>query len=364
MSATTDNLCDLVDAVRRRLWLQACVDAAVRGLRLGGAVLLAGGAYHLLAHAVPVALVAALALLPLAAELLVGLLRRRPGRAAAARIADQWFDGKNLLASAWELRRRAGATSATAELVVARARTAARQWLPRLPAEHPVRRPQAVAVPIMLALIGAFLLQLPSKEWLVSATGRDDASDAAPVRLATPENGAEETAAPSLPAATAAPAAFDAAARRGGAPAAPTTADLPPQFSTQPGAAGAPVSAAVANAQSAPPGQMPATSSVSANAGGKRAGDQAGVRADAGVTATPPPLPVSEVGVQRAGGTGGSSGKGNELAQAAIAPAPPDTLTVPAARHAGAGVNGGYPPALRAYMARYFSQLNQRAPQP
>lgn len=361
----------LIGAVRNRLWLQCAVDAAGRGVRLGGGVLLAGGLYHLFAHAVPTAPLVTLALLPLVVGLVVVLCRQRPGFAAAARAADIWFDGKNLITSAWELLQLRGDYSSTDELVVARAQAVAPQWRRRIAAMQPLRWPHRMTAPFLLALTGLLLLQLPSKEWLTWSQGVDTIQIETLKRDSKRGGGKQNRVEQ--------PASHTLASKRADKDAVTAPSSLPAPFrasSTTPdralvaaGQAGDTkdknrIHKADAASSAATP---PANHSLAAtNGSGKLAGNRGGIRANRDITTKPPSLEVSEVEVRRAAGTQGHAGGGDQLGgiQDPHAKAIFDAVVVPAARHAETGYRADYAPVMRAYVARYFLELKAQVSQP
>lgn len=346
----------LIGAVRHRVWLQSTVNAISRDVRLSGGVLLAGGLYHLFVHALRTGPVVTLALLPLAAGLFYALFRRRPEPAAAARSADIWFDGKNLITSAWELLRRRGDHSPVDQLVVARAHAAAEQWRKRIAAQRPLRWPYRISTPLLLALTGVLLLQLPSKEWLARF------HDAQSVRIAARDSGLRpgkregntaEHSPPPSPLARANPDSVPAQTMSGKPP---QDASFTINDSSAPQTSEAGDQNAAKNAAATP---FAKGASPPANSGGRLAGDQGGIRPNHDIRTESASFQVNEVGIQRAAGNQGNSGKGDELGEAGrpAAPATADTMVIPAARQARTAYRGDYSPALKTYMARYFQEL-------
>jgi hypothetical protein len=362
----------LIGAVRDRLWLQCAVDAGSRDVRLAGAVLLIGGLYHLFVHAIHAGPVVALAVLPLVMGLVVVLFRRRPGSAAAARTADIWFDGKNLITSAWELLQRRSDHSSTDELVVARAQAVAAQWRRQLASVQPLRWPQRVTTPLLLALTGLLLLQLPSKEWLTRFKGVENVQIGERTRDATPRD--SEHNMEGQPSQTLVAARADQDALTAMASASLHSQDAAATATPQQASEGGeqtegtqgqhPANKTKGAALSAMPPEN--ASSAAAAAGGKQPGNQGGIRVNRDIRIEAPPLAVSEVEIQRAAGTRGNASNGNELGdiQGPRAQASSDAAIVPAARHAETAYRGDYTPGLRAYMARYFLELNTRVSQP
>jgi hypothetical protein len=335
----------LVRQVRNRLWLKAGIGTLIHGLWLAAGLLLLGGLTHRFALPLPRGMLLALALLPPAAALAGALIWHRPPAAAAARKADRWFDGHNLITSAWELHRRSGLTP-TAALILARAETASTGWRNRLARERALHWPRHGTLALLLAATGLFLLQLPSQGWL--ATG--------PL-AAPPESGPRAmTGFPTLrrleePAA----AAFPHLAQR---PETGTEAEP----GAEPVAAPSPAMSAPTDAvPETPPAALPAPSrslQVQANDGGSRAGDQAGRRLDPGWREGVP-LRVAEQAIVRRGGHAGSGdGRGTETAAAGItAPLPVVSEVAAAQRAEQQPYRADLRPALRQYIARYFQEL-------
>jgi len=228
-----------------------------------------------------------------------------------------------------------------------------------------------MATPLLLALTGIFLLQLPSKEWLTwshglldndQVMGRDRASghggsqpgaEAQDSRVSASPREEMNTVSASAPA-SAPPSSQDSSAA--------SAADQAALDARQTGDMAD--NGEVNKPDAAPPAAI--NYAVSANDGGKQAGDQDGIRANRDITIKSPPLKVNEVGIRRTAGTQGIAGNGDELGdiQGQHAPALPDGAVIPAARHAQTRYRADYTPALREYMARYFLELNAQVPQP
>jgi hypothetical protein len=358
----------LISAVRNRLWLQCAADILNRGVWIGCGILISGGLYHLFVHALQIGILITLGMLPLAAGLLVVLFRHRPGSNIAARTADIWFDGKNLITSAWELHQQCGGHSAMDKLVMRRAQTAALHWRRRIASERPVRWPHRMTMPLLLALTGIFLLQLPSKEWLTWSNGLGTDRVAGFSRASSREGSQRGVDARY---------ARDVASLREEKETATAHAFTPP-ITQDSSAALAADQAALGKRQRGDvadnggvnkPDRAPLAginSAVSTNNGGNRAGYNDGVGVNPYTTKESSPLQVREVGIQRMAGTQGSTGNGDELRdiQSPYKQALSAAVVVPAARHTRVGYRADYTPALRLYMARYFQKLNAQESQP
>lgn len=157
-----ETLLALLRAVRNRLWLQSLLDAASAGLGATAGLLLAAALLHLFTDAAPAADWLLLAALPPAAALLYALLRRRPSLPAAARVADRWFHGEDILTTALPLSR-PGSTPgfATEALVVSRANELAARWRSQLPLRRPWHIPSWNLLSLAIAGASLFLLSLP-----------------------------------------------------------------------------------------------------------------------------------------------------------------------------------------------------------
>jgi hypothetical protein len=358
----------LVSAVRNRLWLQSAACAVSRGVWIGGGILFLGGLYHLFVHALQAGILIALGMLPLAAGLLLVLFRQRPGADIAARAADIRFDGKNLITSARELHQRGGGYSATDRVVLRRAQAAALQWRMRIVSEWPIRWPYRMKTPLLLALTGIFLLQLPSKEWFTwsngTGTGQVAGLDHASSRKGS-RHGVDARDARDL---TYSREETDAATANASIPL--STQDSSAALATGQAALGMPQTGGMEDhsgtnkSERTPPAGI--NSALSTNDGGKQAGYNDGVRVNRDITIKSSPLQVSEVGIQRMAGTRGSTGNGDELSdmQGPHTNDLPAAVVIPAARHARIDYRADYTPALRVYMARYFQRLNTQVPQP
>ena len=349
----------LISAVRRQLWLQAAVNTIGRHLRISTAILLTAGLFHLFARPLNGGLVMALALLPLLLGVLATLIRQRPPLASAARTADRWFDGKNLITSAWELRQRPAAHAASAGLLLLRAEAAAGQWRQQVSALQPLRWPP-LALPLMVALTALFLLQLPSKGWLTAPAALEAGHSAAPLAVAV--NGSEpRIEAGPTPSPQPAPAAESerAATNSASSPQAATTVS---DSSQPPAEAGATQSDSDTRKSAAQPSPHAAVAAV--NDGGTKAGDQEGVRAERDPHPDAAALKVSESTIERQAGTEGNSGNGNELEGSSSARGQGLASAIPAAQQSHSPYRGNYTPALKSYMARYFHALNQQAEHP
>lgn len=358
----------LISAVRNRLWLQSAADTVNRGTWIGGGIIISGGLYHLFVHALQVGILVTLGLLPLATGLLVVLFRHRPGSNIAARAADNWFDGKNLITSAWELQQRCGGHSSMDKLVMRRAQAAALQWRRRIASEHPVRWPPRMTMPLLLALTGIFLLQLPSKEWFAWSNGLETGEVAGLGGAPSREGRRNGVAARDARDLASTPEERDTAATHTST--LPSTQDYSAALAPDHPALGMRQTGDMADnggknkPDSAPPAGS--NSAVSTHGVGKQAGYNDGVRINRDITTQSPALQVREVGIQRMAGIQGSTGNGDELShiQSLHTQVLPAAAVIPAARHSRIAYRADYTPALRVYMARYYQRLNAHVPQP
>lgn len=152
----------LLHQVRRRLWSGRILSQLLRATWWSAALLLGGGLVHAFHQPLPASAVAALAALPLAAAVLLGLLRGRPPLAHAAAIADRWFDGKALMSSAldqWQAP--PGRHTRASRFVIEAADRCAPSWSERLAHAHRWRPPRHAVIPVALGLAGVYLLLLP-----------------------------------------------------------------------------------------------------------------------------------------------------------------------------------------------------------
>jgi len=366
-SRTADAI-SLIDAIRNRLWFQRFVDAVAASLRICGGILLAGGLYHVFIHAASAGFVVIMAVMPIVGALLAVTFRHRPDLATAARTADVWFDGKNLMTSAWDLFQRHGRHSSMEELVMARARAVAPQWRQRIASVRPIKYSHPLPMPLILTLCGIFLLQLPSKEWLTrfpsGTNSRVVFHDRNPVVASseavspisenaraheTYETG--RTSSPSFSPESALDASVD--------PSVPGTRQ-PGHVETDPG---------VAIRDSAYPfaGGADGHPSATTNEGGQSAGDRgdSGEKAGSGVASAK--LKVEEIIIQRKANGQGADDTGRELVQEVITGTRGSTVpaAVPPAQHAQTAFRGIYTQALRAYISRYMQELDtQRVQRP
>jgi hypothetical protein len=175
----------LLRSVQRRLWLEALCERERRALWVSAAVVLGGATWHLALGAHSGSATAAAALAVLAGPLGAALLSGRPPAAEAARRADAWFDGNELMTSAQDqLARRPAERAGAADFVVARAVEAAALWQTRLvtrPLRLGLRR---LSAPLALVVVGGFLHLLPGRlpAAVPAGPGRDAAAGgAAPV---------------------------------------------------------------------------------------------------------------------------------------------------------------------------------------
>lgn len=163
MNAPPDSpLLALLRQVQRRLWSERILFRLLRATWWSATLLLGGGLVHVLRQPIPWPCIAALALLPLATAVLLGLWRDRPTLLDTANTADHWFDGKALMASALDqLRVSQRQRTCASRFVIEAANRSAPRWLERLEHEHRWRPPRHAFIPVALGLAGTYLLLLP-----------------------------------------------------------------------------------------------------------------------------------------------------------------------------------------------------------
>ena len=357
----------LIDAIRNRLWLQRSVEAVAASLRICGVISLAGGLYHVFIHAASADFVVIMALMPIVGALLA-VMFRRPDSATAARTADVWFDGKNLMTSAWDQFQRHGRHSSMEELVMARAREVAPQWRQRIASVRPIRYSHPITMPLILTLCGIFLLQLPSKEWLTRFQGGTNGNvvyhdrnpvvasgdTVSPISESAPVHETSEigrTSSPSfLP---------KSSLDTGVDPSVPGT--------RQPGPLEDDPRVSIRDSVRPFTSDADGHPAVTTNEGGRSAGDRAITGENRESGAASERLKVEEIIIQRKANGQGADDTGHELAQQVVTGPQGSAVTaaIPPARHAQTTLRGIYTPALRAYIARYMRELNtQRVQQP
>ena len=158
---STADVTALLRAVRRELWSRRLVDETVRGLWWLAVATLVLGLTHRWISSVDPRFAAVVGCLPALVLIGIAVVRGRPSLASCARRADQWFHGKEIMVSAWELSRPNDShESWTTEIVRSRARNDARKWLHRLPRQRTDLR-QRSAIPVSIGLAGIFLLMNP-----------------------------------------------------------------------------------------------------------------------------------------------------------------------------------------------------------
>jgi len=364
----TADAMSLIDAIRNRLWFQRSVEAVAASLRICGVISLAGGLYHLFIHAASAGFVVIMALMPIVGALLAVMFRRRPDLATAARTADVWFDGKNLMTSAWDLFQRHGRHSSMEELVMARARAVAPQWRQRIASVRPIRYSHPITMPLILTLCGIFLLQLPSKEWLTrfqsETNGRVVYHDRNPAvahgetvppiseSVSVHEN--PETG--RIPSPSFSP---ESSLDTGVDPSVPGT--------RQPGHVESDPRVATRDSVRQFAGGIDGHPGATTNKGGQSANDRGNSeeKGESGVASAK--LKVEEIIIQRKANGQGADDTGHELAAEAVTGKQGSavTTTIPPAQHAQTAFRGIYTPALRAYISRYMQELDtQRVQQP
>jgi hypothetical protein len=188
MSEPLDPVLTLLRAVRRRRWLAQIERHTRYGIAGLGAAALVLGAVHRWLWPLPTVMALTVVALPLVASLCWSALRGRPSLADCARLADRALHGRELFATAWEIRGAADTTegrpraapgASARDLVVALASDEARRRSKALPSFR--ERGFGLRLPLALAGAGVFLLLNPGAPSTPSLTeGR-----AAPERHAT-----------------------------------------------------------------------------------------------------------------------------------------------------------------------------------
>ncbi len=202
----------LVRAVQRRLWIESLYERERRAVWASAGVVLAGGAWHVAIRAHAGSWTGAAALAVLAVPLVLAVLAGRAPAEEAARRADAWFDGRELMTSAVDqLVRPPAERAGAADLVLSRAAEAAVLWRERLAARRLHLGLRHLAAPLVVSLVGGFLHVLPGRVAPASV------APGAAARSATAVAPAGDPLAWSRPAGTPA----TAAARTGASPAAP-----------------------------------------------------------------------------------------------------------------------------------------------
>ena len=149
--------------IRRRLWIEALCARQARAAWAGAGVVVAGATCRLVLGWRTEWWTALIALVPLAVAPALALWTGGPSLANAARRADLWFDGAELLTSAHDQLRRAPAERAgAADFVIARAGEAVLRWRALLETRALPVGPPRFGAPIAVALIGGFLYLLPA----------------------------------------------------------------------------------------------------------------------------------------------------------------------------------------------------------
>jgi hypothetical protein len=316
----------LVRAVQRRLWIESLYERERRAVWASAGVVLAGGAWHVAIHAHAGSWTAAVAVAVLAVPLALAVLTGRPPAEEAARRADAWFDGRELMTSAVDqLARPPAERAGAADFVLSRAAEAAVVWRDRLATRRLHLGLRRLAAPLVVALVGGFLHVLPGR---VTPAGVAAGAAARSVTAVAPAGAPLAWSRPPGPSAT-------AAARTGALPAAPAEvvardAATAERTSPAPGAAAGPGT-----------GPLP---------GGAAPRDEVLHPRSAA------PLDASFVDLPRADGRQADGSGAAELA----GDVPPAASGEPAAGPAAAvelGARPDLPPALRAYVAAYLRRV-------
>jgi hypothetical protein len=334
-SSSADRIGILLAAVRRRLWIERLWDDVQRTAWASAALVLGGAAWHLALHAHSGSWTA----MGAGAVLAVPLLARlggRPSSTAAARCADRWFDGNELMTSAHDqLCRNPTDRAGAADFVLASAAESAVRWGPQLRARPLGVAPGKLGGPLLLALVGGFLHLLPGHVPAdARARGGPSTVRAAGGHAAKPPPSDGNLTAWRQPAersaAVDAHASFAGVAPEGAA--VEGTVDLPAE-----------TTARVPTGGEAGTGNLPGSSASGAGAPDVPARDE--------------PLAARFVDVPRRGGRSTADASTVELTTEPPGDGPRVAATPPAAE--GADVRAGLrlSPVLRAYVAAYLRRL-------
>jgi len=175
----------LLRSVQQRLWIEALCERERRAAWVSAVAVLGGAAWHLGLRAHPGYWTAAAALVVLTLPVALAALSGWPAAAEAARRADAWFDGKELMTSAHDQLLRAPSERAgAADFVLARAAESAIVWRERLARRRLRLGLRRLSAPLAVALVGGFLHLLPGRapsaalHAVPAGAARDGAADA------------------------------------------------------------------------------------------------------------------------------------------------------------------------------------------
>lgn len=184
----------LLRAVRRRLWLEAVVVGARRGVWVGAALTGVGATFHLTFQAHAYTPVFFSATIVLAATTLAASAGGRPAPTVAAAHADTWFAGRDLLSSAVDLlERRPSERPAAARFVLESAEVHSRAWLAALRPIHKSLHVERFFAPCALLGVFFFMYGLPGA--LAQAPARGASVTTSPVMLDSAEGGSADPSA-------------------------------------------------------------------------------------------------------------------------------------------------------------------------
>jgi hypothetical protein len=155
-----DTLGNLLNTVRRRLWLQGLIDRGWLGLMLASGILGLAAVLHTFHMTVTMTWWGPAALLPLAVATVAAVFNR-PSLEASARAADRWLNTHDLLTAAWYIRSQAPRYTSTASLVVlGQADQVAADTSRSLPHLRKSRHPLPTAITVAVAATSLFFLSL------------------------------------------------------------------------------------------------------------------------------------------------------------------------------------------------------------
>jgi hypothetical protein len=160
MTRRDDRTETLLNAVRRRLWLQGLIDRGWLGFMAASCLLALAAVLHTFHAPLTLSWWGPAVLLPLAVATLAAAFSR-PSLAASARAADRWFDTHDLLTAAWHLRSQTPRPASAAALVVLDQASRVAADPPRsLPPLGISRHPLPTAFAVAVAATSLFFLSL------------------------------------------------------------------------------------------------------------------------------------------------------------------------------------------------------------
>ncbi len=356
----------LLRTLRRQLWRQAIDRWWWRGLG-GAAVLLASASLvHTLLWPLPFVPCIGLALAPPLLALIIGLWRGRPSLASCAWLADQWFGGKSLLTSAWDLLSRPQPISpASARLLLSQANQAAADWQDRLAAHRDINVPRQAVLSFSLSLVGLFLLSSPGALLHSTAASAVAADITAPALVESLDDArapaeAGETAVPSPAVEGTTPILSNEQAGRKVTTAESSTR-LPSFSPASPEGSTVPAGRQPDQLATAIPADTAAapTVGVSRSSGNDHPGNDSDEQP--ATTRTPPANPtIRYLDIERRAGAGAQTTTtgSEELVPIELAPRPPTVAAAIPAERVPVPYETVAGPALRHYVADYFQELN------